>query len=218
MQAKHSKMNQMTKNNALAIFGGVALTIAMVAGVSVVDASVRAQKAEQEIEQPTQEVVFDEGSIQDKEEPTEERAADVESEDRNDDATVERVDMGSEGQAAEAEPVGYFEGAAAGEQAPIVYYEEPAPTYTPTSGLTPESGVNYYNGTRETYYSSNILYHYRTPEWTVGADGVYRDSNGYVVVASSDLAQGSVLETSFGTAKVYDTGCPSGTVDVYVNW
>lgn len=218
MQAKHSKMNQMTKNNALAIIGGVALTIALVAGVNAVDASVRTQKAEKEIEQPTQEVVFDEGSIQDKEAPTEERAANVESENGDDDATVERVDVGSEGQTVETAPVGYFEGAAESEQAPIVYHEEPAPIYTPTSGLTPESGVNYFNGNRETYYSSNVLYHYRTPEWTAGADGVYRDSDGYVVVASSDLAQGSVLDTSFGAAKVYDTGCASGTVDVYVNW
>lgn len=99
------------------------------------------------------------------------------------------------------------------------YYEAPSETtYASTSGLTPESGVNYYNGNRETYYSSNVLYHYRTPEWTAGADGVYRDSDGYVVVASSDLAQGSVLDTSLGAAKVYDTGCASGTVDVYVNW
>ena len=34
------------------------------------------------------------------------------------------------------------------------------------SGLTRSSGVNNYNGRRETYYSSNVLYHHRTGEWT----------------------------------------------------
>lgn len=91
--------------------------------------------------------------------------------------------------------------------------------YPSNSGvLTKSSGVNYYNGRKETWYSSNVLYHYRTGEWTVGNDGVYRDSDGYVVVAASDLAQGSTVDTSYGTGKVYDTGCASGTTDIYVNW
>ena len=72
---------------------------------------------------------------------------------------------------------------------------------------------------RYTWYSSNVLYHYRTPEWTAGSDGIYRDSKGYVVVASSDLPQGTVVEgTPFGACKVYDSGCASGTLDVYTNF
>lgn len=72
---------------------------------------------------------------------------------------------------------------------------------------------------RYTWYSSNVLYHYRTPEWTAGSDGIYRDADGYVVVASSDHPQGTVIEnTPFGAAKVYDTGCASGTLDVYTNF
>ena len=72
---------------------------------------------------------------------------------------------------------------------------------------------------RYTWYSSNVLYHYRTPEWTAGSDGIYRDSEGYVVVASSDHPQGTVIEnTPFGAAKVYDSGCASGTLDVYTNF
>ena len=85
-------------------------------------------------------------------------------------------------------------------------------------GLTASKGVNYHNGRRETFYSSNVLYHYRTPEWTVDEYGVYRDSDGYVVVAASDLDQGSEVDTSFGTGKVYDSGCASGTTDIYTNW
>ena len=105
-----------------------------------------------------------------------------------------------------------------------VYYE---PAYTPVaeptyvengSGLTKSGGVNWHDGRRETWYSSNVLYHYRTPEWTVGADGVYRDADGYVVVAASDLAHGSTVSTSFGEGKVYDTGCAPGTTDIYTAW
>lgn len=101
-----------------------------------------------------------------------------------------------------------------------VYYEEPSYTeyYYNESGLTPQSGVNYYNDRKETYYSSNVLYHYRTEEWTVGSDGVYRDSDGYVVVAASDIPFGETVDTSFGMGKVYDTGCAAGVTDIYTNW
>lgn len=112
-------------------------------------------------------------------------------------------------------------------------YTEPTyQSYTPTysehtytqqyqqngSGLTKEGGVNQYNGRTETWYSSNVLYHYRTPEWTAGADGVYRDADGYVVVAASDVPMGSVIDSSYGPAKVYDTGCAAGVTDIYTNW
>lgn len=86
------------------------------------------------------------------------------------------------------------------------------------SGLTKSSGVNWYNGWRETYYSSKVLYHYMTPQWTAGADGVYRDSDGYVIVSSSSEPYGTITDTSFGMGKVYDTGCALGTHDIYVNW
>lgn len=85
-------------------------------------------------------------------------------------------------------------------------------------GLTASKGVNWHNGRKETYYSSNVLHHYRTSEWTVDEYGVYRDSDGYVVVAASDLEQGSEVSTSFGMGKVYDSGCAAGTTDIYTNW
>lgn len=86
------------------------------------------------------------------------------------------------------------------------------------SVLTMSGGVNYYNGKRETWYSSNVLRHYRIGEWDAGDDGVWRDADGYIIIASSDMPMGAVHETSLGMAKVYDTGCPAGTVDIYVNW
>lgn len=83
--------------------------------------------------------------------------------------------------------------------------------------LTKASGVNYYGGRRETYYSSNVLYHYLTPTWTLDSEGFYRDGDNYVV-AASDMPQGTTFPCSKGTCIVLDTGCPAGTTDYYVAW
>lgn len=80
-------------------------------------------------------------------------------------------------------------------------------------------GVWYDDNYRYTYYSSNVLHHYMTDQWTPDEYGIYRDSEGYAVVASSDLEYGTVVyDTPFGNCKVYDSGCASGTLDVYVNF
>lgn len=86
------------------------------------------------------------------------------------------------------------------------------------SGLTQQSGVNYYDGRTETYYSSNVLYHYRTNEWTVDNEGFYRTNEGYYVVAASDMPQSTTFEGSKGTCIVFDSGCNAGVTDYYVNW
>ena len=86
------------------------------------------------------------------------------------------------------------------------------------SGLTASSGVFNFNGRRETYYSSRVLYHYRTPEWWVDGEGFYRTSEGYYVVAASDMPQGTVFQGSKGMCQVLDAGCSAGTTDYYVNW
>ena len=95
---------------------------------------------------------------------------------------------------------------------PQIYYD------MPTDGLTQQSGVNYYDGRTETYYSSNVLYHYRTPEWSVDNEGFYRDSEGRYVVAASDMAQGTIFEGSKGECVVLDSGCDAGVTDYYVAW
>ena len=87
-----------------------------------------------------------------------------------------------------------------------------------SSGLTRQSGVNYYDGRTETYYSSNVLYHYRTGEWTVDDEGFYRTDEGYYVVAASDMPQGTVFQGSKGECIVLDCGCADGVTDYYVNW
>lgn len=89
---------------------------------------------------------------------------------------------------------------------------------TGNGALSKLQGVNYYNDRRETWYSSRVLYHKDTAQWTPDANGVYRDADGYVVIASSDHAKGSLVDTSHGMGKVYDSGCASGTTDIYVNW
>lgn len=86
------------------------------------------------------------------------------------------------------------------------------------SGLTKSSGINYYNGRKETYYSSRVLYHYRTGEWTVDNEGFYRDSNGYYVVATSDMTPGTVFEGSKGMCISLDSGCDTNVTDYYVSW
>ena len=104
--------------------------------------------------------------------------------------------------------------------APVVSTEDYSSVYASfgsTGTLTKASGVNYYGGRRETYYSSNVLYHYLTPTWTLDSEGFYRDGE-YYVVAASDMPQGTTFSCSKGACIVLDTGCPAGTTDYYVAW
>ena len=90
------------------------------------------------------------------------------------------------------------------------------------TGLTKRRGAIYFNGHRETYYSEKVLpgNGLRIPGRHAADDGTIRDQDGYIVVAADPgfLARGTVLITSLGPAKVYDSGCAYGTVDIYVNW
>lgn len=82
-------------------------------------------------------------------------------------------------------------------------------------------GVVYWNGWRWTWYSERVL-----PGGGLNIPGRHTDSNGYICdendyicLSSSSLSKGTLIETPFGkSGKVYDTGCASGTIDVYVNW
>lgn len=90
------------------------------------------------------------------------------------------------------------------------------------SKITPKGGVCHYNGHKETYYSEKVLPGggLKIPGRHVADDGTIRDEDGYICVASdlSFMERGSTLMTSLGPAKVYDTGCDYGTIDIYVNW
>lgn len=86
--------------------------------------------------------------------------------------------------------------------------------------LTRSGGVNYYNGRKETWYSQRVLPGggLDIPGRHVAEDGTIRDEDGYICVAASDLEKGTVVETSLGTGKVYDSGCAAGTTDIYTDW
>ena len=112
-----------------------------------------------------------------------------------------------------------------------VYYEEPA-YYAPAPAMDASDGISadefrWYGvvedgGTRYTWYSENVLPGGGLDELNANGrhveGGYVMDGDGFIAVASSDYPIGTELDTPFGPAKVYDTGCASGTVDVYVGW
>ena len=83
------------------------------------------------------------------------------------------------------------------------------------------SGVLYWGGWRWTWYSERILpgYGLSIPGRYPDGDGFVCDGDGYICLASSSLSKGTIVDTPFGRAgKVYDCGCASDVLDVYVNW
>lgn len=98
------------------------------------------------------------------------------------------------------------------------YYEEPYSASYSGDGFM-QSGVRAgVDSATETWYSSNVAYHYRTSEWSADEEGYYKTDDGYYVVASNDYPEGSIINTSKGEAKVLDSGTDSGNVDFYVAW
>ena len=94
--------------------------------------------------------------------------------------------------------------------------------YVSSNPLTQSKGALYFNGHKETYYSEKVLpgNGLNIPGRHVAYDGTIRDADGYIAVAAdpSYLPRGTVVMTSVGPARVYDTGCAYGTVDIYVSW
>lgn len=111
---------------------------------------------------------------------------------------AEMVDGGEEAEAPEAQP---------DEFVPLVSAED-----------FKWMGVVEYGGRLESYYSSKVAYHYRTPEWEVDDEGFYRTPEGYYVVAASDMDEGTVFDGSRGLCQVLDSGCGDGVTDYYVAW
>ena len=82
-------------------------------------------------------------------------------------------------------------------------------------------GVINYNGWRWTWYTERMF-----PGPGLNIPGRHTDENGYICdendflcIATYELAQGTIVKTPFGKrGKVYDTGCPYGTLDVYTSW
>ena len=103
----------------------------------------------------------------------------------------------------------------------ILQYDQPYNVETDVK-LNSYIGVVYFNGHKETYYSQNVLPGggLRIPGRHVAEDGTVRDEEGYICVAAdwNYLPYGATVLTSLGPARVYDTGCDYGVVDIYVNW
>lgn len=98
--------------------------------------------------------------------------------------------------------------------------------YDTSDGISAEEfkfmGVVEEDGVRYTWYSQNVLPGGGLDELNANGrhveGGFVVDGDGYIAVASSDYEKGAIVDTPFGEAKVYDTGCASGTVDVYTNF
>lgn len=77
-------------------------------------------------------------------------------------------------------------------------------------------GVVYYGGNKYTYYSQSVL-----PGGGLNIPGRHvdggfvKDGDGYIVIANS-AANGTVVDTPWGTGKVYDKGTSGNHMDVYV--
>ena len=90
----------------------------------------------------------------------------------------------------------------------------------PSGGLTPSKGRIWFNGHTETYYSQKVLpgAGLNIPGRHIASDGTIRDKDGYIVLASDDYPKGTVVETSLGVGKVYDSGSGKGNIDLYTDW
>lgn len=119
------------------------------------------------------------------------------------------------------EPVGYDVGYVT-ETARLdaAYYGDGTDAAYGENGPTREM-PGYHDGRKETYYSSNVLPHYRMGEWTVDDDGFYRTTDGYYVVGvgiDEGYEIGDTFEGGRGTCVVMDYGYTENITDYYTAW
>lgn len=107
------------------------------------------------------------------------------------------------------------------------YYAPANDTFSAEDGVTAaefqwrgvvEDGEHFY-----TWYSERVLPGGGLTDLNANgrhSDGGYvKDGDGYIAVASCDYEKGTVIETPFGAAKVYDTGyLQPGQIDVYTSF
>lgn len=82
-------------------------------------------------------------------------------------------------------------------------------------------GIINWGGWSWTFYSQQVLpgEGLTIPGRHVDYNGYVCDENDYICLASSSLDKGTVVDTPFGKmGKVYDCGCPTYILDVYVDW
>lgn len=115
--------------------------------------------------------------------------------------------------------------AEAAEKKKALEQQQQQQTYSAPSGggvLTPSSGVNWFNGRKETYYNLNmsgVVANAKNMgiegDYWVRGDGVKMYGN-YVIVAAQ-MDKGTIIDTSLGTGIILDY-CPAGTIDIAVSW
>ena len=115
--------------------------------------------------------------------------------------------------------------AEAAEKKKALEQQQQQQTYSAPSGggvLTPSSGVNWFNGRKETYYNLNmsgVVANAKNMgiegDYWVRGDGV-KMYGGYVIVAAQ-MDKGTIIDTSLGAGIVLDY-CPAGTIDIAVSW
>lgn len=90
------------------------------------------------------------------------------------------------------------------------------------SRLTRSSGVNYYNGNKETYYNLDMSGVISNAQ-SMGIQGNYwiRDDGvkmyGDYVIVAAQMDKGTIISTSLGAGIVLDY-CPSNSIDIATNW
>lgn len=86
--------------------------------------------------------------------------------------------------------------------------------------LTRAKGRVLFNGHYETWYSQKRLpgRGLNIPGRHVTGDGLVRDGNGLICVATTLVGMGQQIATSLGPGKRYDTCNTPNTVDIYTNW
>lgn len=85
------------------------------------------------------------------------------------------------------------------------------------------AGEVYQNGNRYTWYSERVLPGGGLTELNSNGrhtdeNGIVRDGDGYIAVASGGHSKGTIVDTPLGTGKVYDECETPGTIDIYVGW
>lgn len=93
--------------------------------------------------------------------------------------------------------------------------------YVYSPGYLRTMGVLHWGGWRWTWYSQRVLPGggLRIPGRHVDNNGYICDQKGYICLASGSLSYGTIVKTPFGKkGKVYDSGCASNTLDVYVDF
>lgn len=86
--------------------------------------------------------------------------------------------------------------------------------------LTKSKGKVIFNGHYETWYSEKKLpgKGLKIPGRHTDKNGLVKDKDGNICVATNLVKMGETIDTSLGMGKRYDTCGGNDIVDIYTNW